>query len=65
VYDKLILGRRLHRKVAQLLAPEDAIDVGCRSSPLIDLIGPVRHQPALGCVISERIDRRQAMPRCQ
>ncbi len=63
--DQLVLGRCLNREIARLLAPQDAIDVGCRPSPLIDLIGPVGHQAALGCEIPKRIDRRQAMPRRQ
>src|SRR5215813_7213222 len=61
--DQLVLGRRLNREFAWLLASQNAIDVGRRPSPLIDLIGPVGHQSALGYVISKRIDCRQAMPR--
>src|SRR5262249_38694384 len=62
---QLVLGRRLNWEFARLLAPQNAIDVGSRPSPLINLIRPVGHQSALSCEISERIDRRQAMPRRQ
>src|SRR5262249_6901255 len=40
----LVLGRRLHWQVTRLLAPQNVIDVSCRPSPWIDLIGgPVGH----------------------
>src|SRR5262245_12109408 len=38
---QLVLCRRLNRQLAWLLAAQDAIDVGCRSTPLLDLVGPV------------------------
>jgi hypothetical protein len=38
---QLVLGRRLHRQVGRLLALEDAIDVTCRVTILIDEIGPI------------------------
>src|SRR5262245_47194120 len=60
---QLVLGRCLNWQFARLLAPQNAIGVSCSPPPLIDLIRPVRHQTALGCEISERIDRRQAVPR--
>src|SRR5262249_52416343 len=60
---QLILGRCLNRQFARLLAVQNAIGVGCSPSPLIDLIWPICHQPALGRKISERIDGWQAVPR--
>src|SRR4030095_603751 len=57
---QLVFGRCLTREFARLLAPQNAIGIGCSPSPLIDLIRPIGHQPALGCEISERIERRAA-----
>ena len=36
VHHQLELGRRLHRQVTRLLAPQDAIDIGRGAPPLID-----------------------------
>src|SRR5947207_15974831 len=63
--DQLIFRRRLDRQLARLLAAQNAIHVAGRPAPLLDLVGPVRHQPALGCEIAIWVDRRQAMPRRQ
>src|SRR5215813_7819882 len=41
---KLILGWRLHREVAWLLALKDAVDVACGAPVLIDAMRAVRHQ---------------------
>ena len=41
---QLVLGRRLHRQVGGLLALEDAIDVACRLSVLIDSDRPIGDQ---------------------
>src|SRR6516164_8091144 len=53
---QLVLGRRLNRQFARLLAPQNSIGIGCSTSPLIYLIRPIGHQPTLGREISERID---------
>src|SRR5260370_4306400 len=45
---QLILGRRLHRKVAGLLALEDAIDITGCAPKLVDRIRSVRDQAAAG-----------------
>jgi len=58
---QLELRRRLNGKVARLLAPQDAVDIRCRSAPFINLIGSVGEQSALGCEVPEWIDRRQAV----
>src|SRR5262245_59641230 len=39
--DQVVLGRRLHRKIARLLALQDAIDISGRPAPLILLIDSV------------------------
>src|SRR5215475_2069347 len=59
---QLVLGRCLNRQFARFLAAQNAISIGCSPSPLIDLIRPIGHQPALSCEISERIDSWQAVP---
>src|SRR6266567_3552716 len=41
VDDQLVLGRRLHRKVARLLAFEDAVDVAGGAPILIEKIRPI------------------------
>ena len=58
-------GRRLHRKIGRLVAPQDAINVGRRLSHFIDTIGAVGHEPAGRDEIAEGIYRGQAMVRCQ
>ena len=59
--DKFVPGGSLNWEITRFLASQNAIDVCCRPSPLIDLIGPVGHEPALGCQIPEWINCRQAM----
>jgi hypothetical protein len=44
VDDQLVLGRCLHRKVAGLLAFEDAIDISGRASVRIDGIKTISEQ---------------------
>src|SRR5687768_1312146 len=39
---QLILVRLLHRQVAWFLTPENAVDVGCRASPEIVNVDPIR-----------------------
>src|SRR5215831_17604297 len=58
--DQVILGRRLYRQVARLLALQDAIDVGSGAAELIKRIGSVADQAAINDVITEGIDRRQS-----
>jgi hypothetical protein len=41
IYDQLVLGRCLHRKIARLLALEDPVDVSGRLSELVNDIRPV------------------------
>src|SRR5262249_54945517 len=62
---QLVLCWRLHRQLARLLAAQNAVNVACRSTPLLDLVGPIGHQSALSREKSERIDCRQAMARRQ
>jgi hypothetical protein len=62
---QFVLGRRLNRKFAGFLAPQDTIDVGCRPAPLIDHIEAVGDEAALGCKNSKGIDCWQAVPRRQ
>jgi hypothetical protein len=38
---KLVLGRRLHRQIRWLLAPENACDVNCRATEVVRHIGPI------------------------
>ena len=45
---RLVFGRRLHWKIGWLLAPEDAVDVLGRAAELVDKIGPIGDQAALG-----------------
>jgi hypothetical protein len=53
VEDQLELRWRLNRQFARLLASQDAIDIPCRSLPLLGLIDPIRHQAARGREKSE------------
>jgi hypothetical protein len=53
------LGRLLHRQIARLTTPQNTIDICRRTSPLIDLVWPIRHHPALDCEVWERINRRR------
>src|SRR5262245_50179010 len=46
VDDQLVFGRRLHRKVNWLLAPEDAINVRGRTPEHIDGVDPEGRQAA-------------------
>ena len=57
--------RRLHREISRFLALEDAVDISRRSAPLIDLIGTIGNQTAVGRKIPVRIDRRQTMTVCE
>src|SRR5512132_472897 len=61
VDDKLELPRRLHRQVGRFLAFEDAVDV--RSSPpkLVDNIGTIGDQAAVGSKYAQGISCRQSM----
>src|SRR5215831_17758101 len=65
VDDQLELAWRLHWKIGRLLAPKNTVDVSCRWTPLFDLINPIGEQPARAGEESERINRRQPMPRSQ
>jgi hypothetical protein len=56
---QLVFGRRLDRKLARLLAAQDAIDVSRGLGPLVELIDPVIQQASIRGVVLERIDRRQ------
>src|SRR5215813_2589271 len=59
---KLILGWRLHRQVAWLLALEDAIDITGRTPELVDSVRPISEQATLGGEYKVRIDRGQPLP---
>jgi len=60
---QLVFGRRLHRQVGRLLAPEDAVDVAGGSPVLIDKIRPVGHQPAGGRHIARDVHGGKLVPR--
>jgi hypothetical protein len=47
----------MHRKVAGLLAPEDAIDIASHAAVLVDKISPIRDQPTAGHEGAVRVDR--------
>src|SRR5262249_56438973 len=61
--DQLKFGRRLHRKVSWLLAPEDAINVRGRTPEHIDGVDPVGRQAARFGKIAPWVDRRQTVAR--
>jgi hypothetical protein len=46
------------RQIGGLLAPEDAVDVACRASTLIHLVGPIGDQATDRRINTARIDRR-------
>jgi hypothetical protein len=56
VDDQIILGRCLHRQIGRLLAFEDAIDVAGRAPALVDQIGSIGDQAAVGDVIAGEVD---------
>jgi hypothetical protein len=47
VHDHLELGRKLHRKIARLLAAQDAIDVRDGTMPKVYLVDSVREEAAV------------------
>src|SRR5215472_13188999 len=57
--DQLVLGRRLNRQIAWLLALEDAIDIGCCLPVRLKHLNPIGHQAAARDEVAERIDRKQ------
>src|SRR5262244_1037847 len=63
--DQLVLGRRLNRQIAWLLALEDAIDIAGRAVEAIERVGPVADQPAVNGEITVGIDRRQPEAGCE
>src|SRR4029077_18636921 len=60
---QLVFGRRLHRKVGDLVALEDAVDIAGGVRPLVGLIVAVAQQSAVRYVILEGIPRRQPVTR--
>src|SRR3954464_6020185 len=52
-----VFGRRLHRQVGRLLAPEDAVDVAGGLPVLVEVIGPIGNQAASGSEGAFEIDR--------
>src|SRR5215472_17400542 len=44
VHGGLKLGRRLHRKVARLVAAQDAVDIRCRLPTRVDKVDSVGHE---------------------
>src|SRR5262249_51900073 len=59
---RLVFGRRLNREFTRLLAPQNAIDVGSRPSPLINLIRPIGDQAAGRDEKAFPVNRRQLAP---
>src|SRR6516225_1221588 len=62
---RFIPRRCLHWQVRRALALEDAIDINCCPSILVDDIWPVGHQAAAGYEEAQGVDGRQAMPGSQ
>ena len=59
---QLVLGRRLHRQVGGLLAPEDAIDVGGGAPVLVTQFRPIGDQAAFGDEETLEVDCGQFVP---
>src|SRR5262249_6958341 len=57
VEHQLVLGRRLYRQVARLLALEDAIYIPSPAPELVDEIGPIGDQAAGGGQAAVKIER--------
>src|SRR5205085_11285912 len=58
--EQLILCRRLHRQLAGSSAFEDAVDVVCRRTKLLRVIGAIGDQAAEVCEFPLVINRRKA-----
>ena len=58
---QLVLGRRLHRKVGRFFALEDAVDVRRCAPVLINIIGTIGNEAAVGDIDSLEVDRRKLM----
>src|SRR6266700_8286582 len=58
---KLILHRRLHWQIGRLLALEDAIDIRCGATVLVNDIGSVGHQAAPAREVRDRGLRAQSV----
>src|SRR5206468_430776 len=55
VDDQLVLGRSLHRQVGRIFALEDAINIGRRTSPQIQIVDPIADQTAVHDEVPERV----------
>jgi len=55
----LILGRSLYRKIARLLASQNAIDVSGSAAVLLEKIESIRNQSASVDEVASIVDRRQ------
>jgi hypothetical protein len=53
---KLVFSRSLYWKIARLFSPEDAINVACGTSVLINHIDPVGDQTTEGRKVTGRVD---------
>ena len=59
VDDELVPGRRLYRKIARLLASQNAIDVSGSAAVLLEKIESIRNQSASVDEVASIVDRRQ------
>ena len=59
VDDELVLGRRLHRQVAGLLAPEDAVNIAGRTPELVDEIRTVGDEAPGYDVVAGALPRKR------
>src|SRR5262249_51639303 len=59
--DQLVLGRRLHRQVSGLLAPENAVNVAGRATVLADGVRSVAGKPSRGDKVAVGVDGWQSM----
>src|SRR5262245_25036936 len=62
VDDEFVLGRRLHRQLAGLLALENAVDVAGRTPELVGEIRSIGEQPTADQDITSKVDGGQSVP---
>src|SRR5262249_28719707 len=61
VHDHPEFCRKLHREIARLLAPQNAIDISGGATPVVYLVGSVGEQSALSGKVRSPKDRRYAV----
>jgi hypothetical protein len=65
INDQTVFVWCLHREVGRLLTFENAVDVTGRLPMLIDEIGPIGNETAVGDGGTIPVDRRQFIPACE